>query len=61
MTATKDEVLHLILEHLNSNIDHKRFGEYGIFVTMHDGFPVKITEVNQMSIHKPKERLEVTK
>lgn len=44
MILTKNEVISQVSKDLKKKMEEKTFGEIGITITMHDGYPVKVSE-----------------
>ena len=62
MIANKKEILESISGIVESMLDTKQYGTYGIYITMHEGCPVNITTVNETKLlRKPGGRVEISK
>lgn len=62
MITNKAEIIRAVTGLLSDALDKKKFGEYGIYITMNDGAPAKITEINQLNIiRRTGGRVEITK
>jgi hypothetical protein len=62
MITNKMDIIRAVTSLLSDALDKKRFGEYGIYITMNDGAPAKITEINQYNIiRRTGGRVEITK
>lgn len=62
MIENKDDVVRAVTDLVSRALDSKNFGEYGIYITMNQGAPVKITEINQLNlIKRTGGRVEITK
>jgi hypothetical protein len=62
MIENKDDVLRAVSDLVRHALDSKNYGEYGIYITMNQGMPVKITEINQLNlIKRTGGRVEITK
>ncbi|MCK9170446.1 MAG: hypothetical protein M0P01_08535 [Treponema sp.] len=62
MITNKTDIIRAVSGLLSDVLDKKRFGEYGIYITMNDGAPAKITEINQFNIiRRTGGRVEITK
>ena len=62
MVTNKTDIIKAVTGLLSDALDKKRFGEYGIYITMNDGAPAKITEINQYNIiRRTGGRVEITK
>lgn len=62
MTTNRQEIIGEVTRLLEDALKKKNYGEYGIYITLHEGTPVKITEVNQINVMRRSEgRIEITK
>jgi hypothetical protein len=62
MITNKTDIIRAVTGLLSDALDKKRFGEYGVYITMNDGAPAKITEINQFNvIRRTGGRVEITK
>ena len=62
MITNKTDIIKAVTGLLSDALDKKKFGEYGIYITMNDGAPAKITEINQYNIiRRTGGRVEITK
>jgi hypothetical protein len=62
MITNKADIIRAVTCLLSDAIEKKQYGEYGIYITMNDGAPAKITEINQINIiRRTGGRVEITK
>jgi hypothetical protein len=62
MITNKSDIIRAVTSILSDALDKKNYGEYGIYITMNDGAPAKITEINQYNIiRRTGGRVEITK
>lgn len=62
MITNRAEIIREVTRLLGDALDKKTYGEYGIYVTIHEGAPAKITEINQINIiRRTGGRVEITK
>jgi hypothetical protein len=62
MILTKNEVISQVSKDLKKRMEEKTFGEIGITITMHEGYPVKISEnLTTNIIRRSNGFLEITK
>ncbi len=62
MISNIDELMSLLDEKLREILRTKEFGTFGISITMHDGLPLKITELNETNfLRRPGNRVVISK
>lgn len=60
MIANSDEVLQMVSKMFSRALGHKSFGSYGVIMTMHNGEPAKLLEINEIKFKRcPENKVSV--
>lgn len=52
MIANSDEVMAMLSKMFSHALEHKSYGSYGVIMTMHNGEPAKLLEVNEIKFKR---------